>query len=77
MRSCDGDSLPGKCPVPLQSRAAYSNANTVTAPALTAVNSIPNRASNSGTDARIIVSTSMMMTQTISWAKREPTELGD
>jgi hypothetical protein len=38
------------------------------------VNSAPNRASNSGTDARIIASTSMMMMETISRTKREPTE---
>jgi hypothetical protein len=38
------------------------------------VNSAPNRASNSGTDARIIARTSMMMMETISRTKREPTE---
>jgi len=34
----------------------------------------PKRASNSGTDARIIAMTSMTMMQTISRTKREPTE---
>jgi hypothetical protein len=41
-----------------------------------AVNSIPKRASNSGTDARIIASTSMMMTPMMIRAKREPAESG-
>ena len=40
------------------------------------VNSQPNLASNSGTEARIIASTSRTMMATISWAKREPTECG-
>jgi hypothetical protein len=38
------------------------------------VNNVPKRASNSGTDASTIASTSMMMMQTINWAKRDPTE---
>jgi hypothetical protein len=42
----------------------------------TVVNSDPNRASNSGTDASTMASTSRMMTATISRAKREPTERG-
>ena len=40
------------------------------------VNNFPKRASYSGTDARIIASTSMMMMPMISRTKREPTECG-
>ena len=64
----------GEWPTTLHSRAKYSSANTSTAPTLITVNSFPNRASNSGTDARIIASTSMMMMPTIIRTKREPTE---
>jgi len=74
MRSCAGDNFRGEWPATLHSRAAYSSANTMTAPTLTTVNRAPNRASNSGTDARIIASTSMTMMETISRTKREPTE---
>ncbi len=74
MRSCNGDSFRGEWPTTLQSRAAYSSANTIAAPTLMAVNSVPKRKSNSGTDASTIASTSMMMMQTINWAKREPIE---
>jgi hypothetical protein len=38
------------------------------------VNSRPNFASNSGTDARIAASTSTTMMATINRTKREPTE---
>ena len=74
MRSCDGDNFRGEWPTTLQSRAAYSIANTATAPTLMTVNRPPKRASNSGTDASTIASTSMMMMKMISWTKREPTE---
>ncbi len=75
-RACNGDSLRGEWPTTLQSRARYSSANAITAPILTAVNRPPKRASYSGTDARIIASTSRMTMSTISRTKREPTEYG-
>ena len=74
MRSCAGDFLRGEWPTTLQSRARYSSPNTTTAPILMAVKTRPKRASNSGTDARIIASTSMMMMETINLTKPEPTE---
>ena len=61
-------------PATLQSRAAYSSANAITAMISMAVNRRPNLASNSGTDASIIASTSRTMMATISRTKREPTE---
>ncbi|OIQ63953.1 hypothetical protein GALL_545010 [mine drainage metagenome] len=74
MRSCAGDFFRGEWPTTLQSRARYSSPNTITAPILMAVKSPPKRASNSGTDARIIASTSRMMMETISRTKPEPRE---
>lgn len=73
-RSRAGDFFRGEWPTTLQSRAAYSSANTSTAPILMTVSKVPKRASYSGTDARIIAATSMMMMETISRTKREPTE---
>ena len=75
-RSCAGDNLRGEWPTTLQSLARYSSANTITAPTLIAVNNPPKRASYSGTEARIIASTSRMTMATISRTKREPTEYG-
>ena len=63
-------------PTTLQIRAAYSSANATTAATSITVNRRPNRASNSGTDARIIASTSTTMMAMISRTKREPTECG-
>ncbi len=73
-RSCAGDNFRGEWPTTLQSRAMYSSANTITAPTLMPVSRVPKRESYSGTDARIIASTSRMMMETISRTKREPTE---
>ena len=65
-----------ECPTTLQSRARYSSANATTAETSIAVNSRPNRASKSGTEANTIASTSRTMMAMISRAKREPTERG-
>jgi hypothetical protein len=76
IRSRTGLTCRGEWPATLHSRAAYSSANAVAAPISMAVNSQPSRASISGTDARIIASTSITMMATISRTSREPTELG-
>ena len=46
----------------------------MTARMVIAVNSVPNCASSSGTEARIIATTSSTMTLMISWMKRDPAE---
>ena len=75
-RARTGVTARSECPTTLHSRARYSSANATTAKTSMVVNSQPNVASNSGTEAKIIASTSRTMMATISWAKREPTECG-
>jgi len=57
-------------------RAAYSSANAITAAISMVGDSQSILASNSGTDAKIIASTSMTMMAMISLTKREPAECG-
>lgn len=66
--------LRGVWPATVQSRAAYSSANTITERMVTAENNTPNCASSSGTEARIIAATSSTMTPMMIWMKRDPAE---
>src|SRR6185295_15186203 len=75
-RARPGVTARSECPTTLHSRARYSSANTTTAKTSIDVNTQPNAASNSGTEAKIIASTSRTMMATINCAKREPTECG-
>ena len=63
-------------PTMVQMRAKYSRPKARTAAISMAVNSAPNLASISGSEAKIIASTSRTMMATISRTKREPTEYG-
>ena len=73
-RARAGVTARSECPTTLHSRARYSSANATTAKTSIDVKSQPKLASSSGTEAKIIASTSRTMMATISWAKREPTE---
>lgn len=75
-RACNGVMSRSERPTTLQSRAAYSSAKAMTAETSIAVNSHQNRASISGTDARIAASTSTVMIAMTSRTNRAPTEYG-
>ncbi len=75
-RARTGVTARSECPTTLQSRASIFQRERHDGGDFDRREQPAERASNSGTDASIIASTSRTMMATISWTKREPTECG-